>query len=160
MWILMLFFSVLVLVGHPEATAQDNTQPAKARIEIPVDRPPAGTTVELVAQTGTVYVFNFDSNEAELNLDGSDFVLQFADGARLLFKDLLSVSQSDEPPDFRIDGSEISTTELHEVLLQMGFSESLGPGDGQEFLESVDTKIFPGYRLAPFPELRRARKGQ
>jgi len=72
-----------------------------------VNRPPAGQTVEVPVQPGERYVIDFDPTEAQVVIDGDDFILVFADGGRIVFPSLVPMAESANSPVLQVGGVDI-----------------------------------------------------
>ncbi len=78
-----------------------------------VSRPAAGQTVEIQAAAGQTYNLDFPPAGAQVQLDGSDFILAFEDGGRIVFSDMATVVEGGDAPTFTLAGTEVGA----EVLL-------------------------------------------
>ncbi|HIC81665.1 MAG TPA: hypothetical protein EYP07_11990, partial [Kiloniellaceae bacterium] len=78
-----------------------------------VSRPAAGQTVEIQAAAGQTYNLDFPPAGAQVQLDGTDFILAFEDGGQIVFSDMATVVEGGDAPTFTLAGTEVSA----EVLL-------------------------------------------
>ena len=80
---------------------------------IVVNRPAAGQTLEIQAAPGQTYVLSFPPDQAEVRVEGEDFILGFDDDgdgtpdSQIVFLDLAPVAESAEAPVFQVAGVEI-----------------------------------------------------
>src|SRR3546814_5078639 len=71
---------------------------------IVVTRPAPGQTVEIQAAAGQTYVLNFPPDEAQVEIQGEDFVLAFDDNgdgttdSRIVFLDLVTIAEGGDAP--------------------------------------------------------------
>ena len=71
---------------------------------IVVNRPAPGQTVEIQAAAGQTYVLNFAPGDAQVQVDGDNFVLAFDDNgdgtpdSRIVFLDMADAAESGNPP--------------------------------------------------------------
>ncbi len=78
-------------------------QPARAADgEIRVERPAAGKSLVIDTEPGRRYVIAFDPNEAQVRIEGQNFVLVFADGARIAFRKYILLARSGQAPPLRV----------------------------------------------------------
>ncbi|MGF1611578.1 MAG: Ig-like domain-containing protein, partial [Kiloniellales bacterium] len=80
---------------------------ADAAQEVPVSRPAAGETAVIEAAPAARYVIAFDPNEAQVQIDGNDFILLFGDGGRIVFANLVLLASSEQPPSLLVGGTTI-----------------------------------------------------
>ena len=80
---------------------------AASQAETMVNRPAAGQTVEVPVQPGERYVIDFDPTEAQVVIDGDDFILLFADGGRIVFPNLVPMAESANSPVLEVGGVDI-----------------------------------------------------
>ena len=74
---------------------------------VAVNRPAPGQTIEIETLAGQRYVINFDPTEAQVQIDGNDFILVFDDGGRVVFDNLISLAQDGNAPILRVGGTDI-----------------------------------------------------
>ncbi|MGF1630383.1 MAG: type I secretion C-terminal target domain-containing protein [Kiloniellaceae bacterium] len=85
---------------------------------ITVNRPAPGQTVEIQTFPGQTYVLNFPPSQAQVRIEGDDFVLAFDDNgdgtpdSRIVFLDLVTVADAGNAPTFQIAGVSIGSEVL------------------------------------------------
>ena len=72
-----------------------------------VARPEPGQTATVTAEPGRTYILDFDPSEAQVSVQGDDLILVFEDGARLVFEDLVSLTQLENGPNLQYAGSDV-----------------------------------------------------
>ena len=78
---------------------------------VQVDRPAAGQTATYDAQPGETFVINFDPAAAQVEVDGDNLILRFADGGRIVFTGGADPDLAqDGSPLFNIDGTLVPMT--------------------------------------------------
>src|SRR3546814_12092910 len=98
-----------------------------------VTRPAPGQTVEIQAAAGQTYVLSFPPGQAQVQVEGEDFILGFDDNgdgtvdSRVVFLDLASVVDAGEAPTFQIAGVDIGS----EVLLGQALADRKRVGWGK-----------------------------
>lgn len=93
----------------PEAEAE---QPAEVVAEgagsgVAVSRPAAGEQLDIVAEPGQRYIIDFDPTEAQVEIQGNNFVLLFEDGGRVVFQNLVGLAEAGNAPVLRVQGVDI-----------------------------------------------------
>ncbi|MEQ9609573.1 MAG: hypothetical protein RLN99_18080, partial [Kiloniellaceae bacterium] len=103
---------------------------------IVVDRPAPGQTVEIQTAPGQTYVLNFPPADAQVLVQGDNFVLAFDDNgdgtpdSQIVFLDLASVVEAGDAPTFQIAGNDIGA----DVLLGQALALA---GQGEAPLDEV-----------------------
>ncbi|WP_340119433.1 type I secretion C-terminal target domain-containing protein [Pelagibius sp. 7325] len=103
---------------------------------IVVDRPAPGQTVEIQTVAGQTYVLNFAPGDAQVLVEGDNFVLAFDDNgdgtpdSQIVFLDLASVVEAGDAPTFQIAGNDIGA----DVLLGQALALA---GQGEAPLDEV-----------------------
>ena len=111
----------------------------QAAAPITVNRPAPGQTVQIQSAAGDVYDLNFPPGQAQVQVQGDDFVLAFDDDgdgtpdSRIVFLDLVTLSQGANPPVIQLAGVPIGSGDLiQQALALAGEDDSLeaaaGPG--------------------------------
>ncbi|NIA69373.1 hypothetical protein HBA54_12300 [Pelagibius litoralis] len=110
----------IVTFGDPASgSASDTTMTGQAGAAVAVSRPDAGLTVEVQALAGQSYSLDFAPGEAEVELDGADFILIFDDGSRIVFLDLVTLAESGDAPAFTVAGAEVGADVLLAQVLAL-----------------------------------------
>src|SRR3546814_884049 len=106
-----------------------------------VTRPAPGQTVEIQAAAGQTYVLSFPPGQAQVQVQGENFILGFDDNgdgtpdSQVVFLDLVTVADSGEAPTFQVAGVDIGS----EVLLGQALALA-----GQEDGPLTDVAAGPG----------------
>src|SRR3546814_576441 len=106
-----------------------------------VTRPAPGQTVEIQAAAGQTYVLSFPPGQAQVQVQGENFILGFDDNgdgtpdSQVVFLDLVTVADSGEAPTFQVAGVDIGS----EVLLGQALALA-----GQEDVPLTDVAAGPG----------------
>lgn len=87
-------------------------------------RPGPGETVQIAAEPGQTYILDFVPSDAEVVIEGDHFVLVFADGGRLVFLNLVTLAQSDNPPILEVAGVPIGADVLISRTLALADPEA------------------------------------
>jgi VCBS repeat-containing protein len=72
-----------------------------------VARPEPGQTATVTTEPGRTYILDFDPSEAQVSVQGDDLILVFEDGARLVFEDLVSLTQLENGPNLQYAGNDV-----------------------------------------------------
>src|SRR5690606_10319225 len=126
---------------HPqqaEAFGAEGTAVAlgQAGETVTVTRPAPGQTVEIQAVAGQTYVLSFPPGDAQVQIQGDNFVLAFDDhgdgtpDSQVVFLNLVSAAEAGEAPTFQIAGVDIGS----EVLLGQALALA---GEGEVPLDDV-----------------------
>lgn len=92
---------------------------------VPVDKPGAGETVQITAESGQTYVLNFDPSEAQTLVEGDNLVLLFADGSKIVFVNLVELAQQDDGPSLVHEGAD---------MIPLLVAQGLIPGATEDFV--------------------------
>ena len=92
--------------NEEEIVEEETAEEAEAE-GTPVERPAAGETVEFPPQPGGRYVIGFEPTDAQVDIEGNDFVLRFDDGGRIVFQNLVGMAQAGDAPVLRVGGVDI-----------------------------------------------------
>jgi hypothetical protein len=103
---------------------------------IVVSRPAPGQTVEIQAVPGQTYVLNFAPGDAQVQVQGDNFVLAFDDNgdgtvdSQIVFLDLVDLVEAGDAPTFQVAGVDIGS----DVLLGQALALA---GEGEAPLDEV-----------------------
>jgi len=106
-------------VAHETGAEGTEVAVGQAGETVVITRPAPGQTVEIQAAAGQTYVLSFPPGEAQVQVQGDNFVLAFDDNgdgtpdSQVVFLDLVNVAEGAEAPTFQIAGVAIGS----EVLL-------------------------------------------
>ena len=113
----------------------------QAAAPVVVNRPAPGQTVEIQAEAGQNYVLNFPPGDAQVRVQGENFILAFDDDgdgttdSRIVFLDMLTVADSGETPTFQVGAAEIGADILIGQAVALAGSDEIplddvaaGPG--------------------------------
>ncbi len=102
-------------------------RPAQAaEDELRVERPAAGRSLVIDTEPGQRYVIAFDPNEAQVRIEGQNFVLVFPDGARIAFRKYIWLARSGQAPPLRVGDVDLDP----DVILGQAVVMSGGQGGG------------------------------
>ena len=93
----------------PEDTAEAEADAVTetAAPGIAVSRPAAGEQLNIVAEPGQRYIIDFDPTEAQVEIQGNNFVLLFEDGGQVVFQNLVGLAEAGNAPVLRVQGVDI-----------------------------------------------------
>ena len=105
--------------------------------EVRVERPAAGKSRVIDTEPGRRYVIAFDPNEAQVRIEGQNFVLVFADGARIAFRKYILLARSGQAPPLRVGDVDLDPDVIlgQAVVLSRGqgaVATGARPGGGTE----------------------------
>jgi len=106
-----------------------------------LNQPDPGETIVVTAEAGQRYIINFDPALAQVQVDGDDLVLVFANGGRIVIQDLGTLAGGPGEPVFDIAGNEVPGGTLFGQAVALGGEEG-GP-QGLPTLETAAGETVP-----------------
>ena len=95
-----------------------STVVGQASAPVTVNRPAPGQTVQIQAEAGQTYVLNFPPGQAQVQVQGDNFILAFDDDgdgttdSQVVFLNMLTAADSGDTPTFQVGAAQIGADVL------------------------------------------------
>lgn len=117
--------------------------------DIRLSKVPSGTNQTIACTPDSRFVFDFSTDEATMTRSGDNLVFTFDDGGSVELTGFYTTYNSEEMPDFEVDGTTISGADFFTAMNEPDLMPAAGPAtvtvaDGARYHEYANSSLMGG----------------